>query len=74
MLAAGFLTNSPEYIAMGIYFGGTPAPQYGWVGVQNTLATNLNTIVIDIPGTLWKVGDIFTVTQGSNTTGCGQIS
>ena len=73
MLAAGFLTNSPEYIAMGIYFGGTPAPQYGWVGVQNTLATNLNTIVIDIPGTLWKVGDIFTVTQGSNTTGRGQI-
>jgi hypothetical protein len=73
MLAAGFATNSPEYIAAGIYFGVPQPPQYLWVGVQNTSATNIQSLSIDVPGTLWKVGDLFTVTQGSNVTGYGVI-
>ena len=73
MLAAGYTANSPEVIAAGIYFGQTPAPQYLWVGVQNTAATNLQTLAIDVAGTGWTVGDQFTVTQGSNLSGYGVV-
>ena len=38
MLTAGFTSSSPEYIAAGIYFGQTPAPQYLWVGAMNPSA------------------------------------
>src|SRR5690348_715203 len=32
MIADGFSVNSPAYIAMGIYFSQSPAPQAGWAG------------------------------------------
>jgi hypothetical protein len=38
-LADGW-TNQPEFIALGIYFSQTPAPQIGWIGRQDlTLGT-----------------------------------
>ena len=45
LLAAGFTTSSPEYIAAEIYFSQTPQPQFIWIGRQDLTA--LQTIVPD---------------------------
>lgn len=44
MLAAGFTTTSPAYIAAGIYFGQTPAPSYLWVGIRDLTAVKTVTV------------------------------
>ncbi len=45
MLADGFSATSPEYIAVSVYFGQTPAPQYVWVGATNP--SGIQTLVIN---------------------------
>ena len=45
ILAGGFTTSDPEYIAAQIYFSQTPTPQFIWLGCQDPTA--LNTIALD---------------------------
>lgn len=71
MLADGFTTSQPEYLAAQTYFSQTkPAFQMA-IGRQDLTA--LGTIIIDVPGTGWAVGDTFTITQGGATFGVGQV-
>lgn len=63
MLADGFSNDDSEYICMQMYFSQSPPPQQGYVGRQDLTA--LQTITINVPGTLWAVGDKFSVDQGS---------
>jgi uncharacterized protein DUF3383 len=66
MIADGFTTSSPEYIAAQIYFNqnfnGDPA-QYVWVGVQDLTA--LISIAIHTAGTGYSVGSTFSIAGGS---------
>ena len=71
MLSDGFTTSNPEYIAMQIYFSQTPQPSFGWVGRQDLTA--LETLAINVAGTLWAVGDQFTITQGGASHGIGVV-
>lgn len=72
MLTDGFTVNSPEYIAMQIYFSQTPQPQYGWVGRQD--GTAISTVTIDTAGTGWAVNDEFTITQSGANYGMGKVT
>lgn len=72
MLAAGFTVDDPEYNAAQVYFSQTqPALQIA-IGRQDLTA--LGAITIDVPGTLWKVGDQFTVTQVGASLGVGTVT
>jgi len=68
MLTDGFTSNSPEYIAMQIYFSQTPQPSFGWVGRQDLTAIKTAIPHSGNAGTGYVVGDQVTVTQvgGSN--------
>jgi len=73
MLAAGFTSSSPEYIAMQLYFSQLQPPAFGWVGFQDPSA-----IVAVVPhsgsgGTGYAVGDVVTITQSANTTGKAKV-
>ena len=69
MLADGFTSSDPEYIAVQIYFSQTPQPGYVWVGRQD-----LTAIYTAIPhsgnaGTNYAVGDLITVVQSGASHG-----
>ena len=68
MLAAGYLSTDPEYLAMQQYFGQSPQPSQGWVGAQ--VPTALQTAVPHTgnAGSNYKVGDIAHVQEGSAQT------
>lgn len=74
MLQDGFSVTSPEYIAMGLYFGQSPAPQYGWVGVQDATAIAAANIHAGNAGTGYTLNDIVTVTQGGASLGTVKIT
>ncbi len=77
MVALGYQTTDPEYVAMGIYFSQNAAPvtppQYGWVGCQDPTA--LQTVVLDSGhgGSNWAVGDVALITQSGAQLGYVQI-
>jgi hypothetical protein len=62
ILAAGFLTSDPEYIAAQIYFSQTPVAQFIWIGCQDP--TSLQTITLDgrtvTDGAITATADILT--------------
>lgn len=63
MIADGFTSSEPEYLAAEAYFGQSPAPQFVWVGRQD-----LTAIAAAIPhagsaGTGYQVGDVVGVTE-----------
>lgn len=64
MLADGFAADSAEYIAMGIYFGQQPAPQYGYVGRRDLTA--VGAFAIEAPGAGYVVNDVVTVQGAGN--------
>ena len=66
MVADGFATTDPEYIAANLYFGQEPTPQYLWIGRQDLTALNDTACSVDAGGTLYAVGDILTVAGGTN--------
>jgi hypothetical protein len=72
VLTDGFTTSDPEYIAAQIYFSQTPAPQFIWLGCQDTTA--LQTITINAAGTLWAVGDQFNIVASGGTHGVGTVT
>jgi hypothetical protein len=74
MLADGFTTSSPEYIAAQIYFSQNPASQYVWIGAQcpsgiNTLNPHSGAI-----GTGYVVGDIVKIIQSGGVGGTAQVT
>jgi Protein of unknown function (DUF3383) len=71
MLAAGFTVDQPEFIAAQIYFSQTqPAFQIA-IGRQDLTA--IGALTIDVAGTLWAVGDQFSITQSGATFGVGTV-
>ena len=68
MIADGFLTSSPEYLAATLYFGQTPQPTYLWIGRQDLTAIAAATVGSS-GGTNYAVGDILTVVQGGASAG-----
>lgn len=75
MLADGFATNDPEYIAATLYFSQNPAPQNGlWVGAQDPSGLSaLNITAGGHAGTGYQIGDLLTVTQGGASGGVIQV-
>lgn len=71
MLADGFQSTEPEYLAAQIYFSQTqPAFQIA-IGRQDLTA--ISTLTIDAAGTGWAVGDQFTITQAGASNGVGVV-
>jgi hypothetical protein len=73
MIADGFLTSSPEYIAAQIYFS-QPGTTYIWIGRQDLTAVADAGLTIDVADTGWAVGDQFTVTQGGASNIIGKVT
>lgn len=69
MVADGFTTSSPEYIAASLYFGQNNPAQFVWIGRQDLTA--LFTVVphSGAAGTGYAVGDTVTPTQGGSSNG-----
>jgi hypothetical protein len=63
MTADGFLVTDPEYIAAQILLSQSPAPITFYIGRQNLTA--LNAFAIAAAGTVYAVGDTFTVAGGT---------
>jgi Protein of unknown function (DUF3383) len=72
VLAAGFSTTSPEYIAADLYFSQSPTPQVLWIGLQNS--TGINTIAVGTGGTGYLVGDIVGIVQTSASGGQATVA
>jgi hypothetical protein len=72
MATAGFAANSPEMLAAGIAAQQSPAPAQLAIGRQDLTA--IGTLVLDVDGTGWAVGDEFTITQGGATYGVGRVT
>ena len=64
-----FQTTDPEYIAAGLYFGQSPAPSSGYIGLQDLTALQDVVIHTGNAGTNYVKGDIITVVQGSASGG-----
>lgn len=71
MLADGFTTGEPEYLAAQIYFSQSPAPFQIAIGRQDLTA--ISAFSIDAAGTGWAVGDQFNIVQGGATFGIGVV-
>lgn len=69
MIAAGFISSSPEYIAMQLYFSQSPPPQRGCVGRQDLTAISTVAPTGGSTGTGYKVGDVVTVVQSGASNG-----
>ena len=74
VLAAGFATSDPEYIAASLYFSQTPTPLFGWIGAQDP--SGLNTVVIHSgnAGSGYAVNDVLTVVQGAASGGTIKVT
>lgn len=72
MLTDGFTTSSPEFIAAQIYFSQSQAAFQIAIGRQDLTA--VQTITIDTAGTLWTVGDQFSIAQGGASGGIGTVT
>jgi hypothetical protein len=62
MVADGFPTNSPEFLAAELYFGQTPSPTYLWVGRQD-LTGIFAAGIGNAAGIAYKPGDPVVVVQ-----------
>lgn len=73
MVADGFMTTDPEYLAAQLYFSQTPAPQEVWIGRQDLTA--IKTIIPHAgnAGTGYAVGDVVGVTQGGGSHGFATV-
>jgi hypothetical protein len=74
MIADGFSSSEPEYLAAQSYFGQNyngPAPQFVWIGRQDLTA--VTAIAIHTAGTSWAVGDQFTIGSGETVLAIGVI-
>lgn len=74
MVADGFTTSQPEYLAAALYFAQSPAPRFVWIGRADLTA--LNTIIPHSgnAGTGYKVGDVITVVQGGASGGTATVA
>lgn len=63
MVADGFTTSQPEYLAASLYFGQNPAARFLWVGRQDLTALIGGTIAA--AGTVYAVGDTGTIAGGT---------
>jgi hypothetical protein len=74
MAADGFQVTDPEYLAAGMYFGQTPAPQILWIGRQDLTA--LQTVIAHTGdlGTGYAVGDQILVVQTGGSLGLIQVT
>jgi Protein of unknown function (DUF3383) len=70
MIADGFTTSSPEYLAASLYFGQTESPIYVWIGRQDITGTAIKTVVPNSisPGSGYGAGDILSVSGGMGGT------
>ena len=73
MLADGFSTFAPEYIAAQLYFGQATPPQYLWVGRQDL--TSLATVIPHVgnSGTGYNLGDVVLVNHSGGGYGYCQV-
>lgn len=74
MLADGFTSNEPEFIAAQIYFSQVPAPLFIWIGRQDLTAIETLIPHSGNAGTGYVVGDIITVTQGGGSNGTAKVT
>lgn len=68
ILSDGFTLTEPEYIAASLYFdqdADGPAPQYVWIGTQDTGGGAIATAPVTTPGTGYAVGDLLGVVGGN---------
>jgi hypothetical protein len=63
MIAQGFLTSDPEYIAASLYFGSVPAPTSGYIGMMDPTAIQSVIPHLGAIGNNYALGDIITVVQ-----------
>ncbi len=73
MVSDGFTTSDPEFIAAGIYFGQSPAPQALFVGRQDLTAVSAAVATTGSLGTGYVVGDIISVVQAGASNGQLQV-
>lgn len=73
MIADGFITSDPEYIAASLYFDQQPAALFVWVGCQDPSGINALNVHSGNAGTGYVVGDVVTVTQGGASVGRAQV-
>jgi hypothetical protein len=73
ILAGGFNSSEPEYLAAEIYFEQESGPQYLWIGRQDL--SSIQTLVphSGAAGANYKAGDIVGVVQGSASNGFAQV-
>lgn len=74
MLTDGFASNSPEYIAAGLYFGQSQSPQVLWVGRQDlTVITTIAPHAAN-EGTGYQLNDVLAVIQGGGSGGTVKVT
>jgi hypothetical protein len=69
MLADGFTSSEPEYLAAQLYFSQSPAPQEVWIGRQDLTAIQTAIPHTGNAGTGYVVGDVVGVTQSGGSHG-----
>lgn len=74
ILADGFNTSSPEYLAAQIYFSQSPKPQFVFIGRQDLTAISACVVNPSAEGTGYVVGDVLTVLQGGASNGLVKVS
>jgi hypothetical protein len=74
MLADGFTTTSPEYIAAQIYFSQNPASQFVWIGAQDPSGINTLNPHSGAIGSGYVVGDVVKIIQSGATGGTAQVT
>lgn len=74
LIAAGFATTDPEYLAASAYFSQSPPPLYGWIGAQDPTGLGTVTPHVANEGTGYVVGDVLGVTQGAASGGTVRVT
>ena len=74
MLAAGFASNDPEFIAAQIYFSQSPTPLSVWIGRQDLTAIQTAIPHSGSAGNNYEVGDQVTVVQSGASNGVLTVS
>ena len=74
MLADGFTTTMPEYIAASLYFSQSPAARFLWVGCQDPAGINGINVHSGNAGTGYVVGDLVTIVKAGASGGTVRVS
>jgi len=70
----GFTTTEPEYLAAELYFGQSPAPQYLWIGRQDTTAIQSLIPHAGNAGTGYAVGNTVSIIQSGASYGTATVA